>query len=200
MLCLPTPIPYCVGNVSRPDYAAIRMQALELAEENASALIPPVDVRITDLDAVALRAYRETWTGRHPSGYGGFDWVYLWHRHCRQEVKSFRCAIWSGSMLCGMAIGTISKGHSHLTIRYVEGRPQGHPLRGHVARTALGAAEYYARALNLPQVRIENPAPALEAWYRHLGFGLAFKEGAVRYLAMSISNDPSENDPEALHN
>jgi hypothetical protein len=104
-------------------------------------------------------------------------------------VRSFRCALWHASVLCGMAIGTVPRGHSHLTLRYIEARPQGHPLRGHIARLVTMAAMYYARGLQLPQMRIENPAPALEDWYRQLGFGLAFQEGAVRYLAMSLTYD-----------
>lgn len=92
-------------------------------------------------------------------------------------------------MLCGLAIGTVPRGHSHLTIRYMEGRPQGHPLKGHVARIVIAGAEYYASGLDLPQVRIENPAPGLERWYRELGFTLAFRQGAARYLAMDLPND-----------
>jgi hypothetical protein len=157
-------------------------------------MTPPIHVRITDIDAEALHASRATWEGRHPSGYGGFDWMYLWHRYCRQEVRNFHCALWHGPTLCGLAIGTVPRGHSHLTIRLIEGRPQGHPLRGFVGRIALGSAEYYARALELPQLRIENPAPGLEQWYRQLGFTLAFRQGAVRYLAKDLTDTVGYDD------
>jgi hypothetical protein len=175
--------------VSRPDYLRIRHQAQQLAAADAAARTPPVHVRITDIDDAALSAFAVTWHGGHWSGYGGFDWVHLWHRFGRQEGRSFHCALWHGSVLCGLAIGSVPRGHSHLTIRYIEGRPQVHPLRGHVARTALSAAEYYADGLGVPRIRLENPAPDLERWYRELGFTLAYREGAVRYLAMELPRD-----------
>lgn len=134
--------------VSRPDYPRLRSQAYRLAENDAAALIPPVHVRITEIDRPALAAFTQTWEGRHWSGYGGFEWPYLWHRHGRQD-RTFHCALWHESMLCGLAIGSVPRGHSHLTIHYIEARPQGHPLRGHVAYIALTAAEYYADGLGL---------------------------------------------------
>jgi hypothetical protein len=176
-----------------PDYPHIRNQAHQLAAEDAAKAIPSIYVRITDVDAIALGAYKATWEGRHPSGYGGFDWTYLWHRLCRQEHRSFHCALWSGSVLCGLAMGTVARGHSHLTIRYMEGRPQGHPLQGHVARIVLAAAEYYAEGLQLPRIGIENPAPGLEGWYRQCGFVLALQQSAVRYLMMDLPRDRSQD-------
>lgn len=176
--------------VARPvasvDYGALRILAHSLAEEDASGAIPPILVRVTDIDSKALSAYTTTWKGRHPTGYGGFDWVQLWHRLCRHDRRSFHCALWHQSVLCGLAIGTVPRGHSVLTLRCMEGRPNGHPLQGHVARIVLAAAEYYAAGLSVPQIRIENPAPGVEALYRGLGFTLASREGAVRYLVMDL--------------
>jgi hypothetical protein len=174
--------------VSRPEYPRIRSEAHRLAENDAAALIPPVHVRITEIDHPALAAFTQTWEGRHWSGYGGVDWVHLWHRLGRRS-RSFHCALWHESTLCGMGIGSVPRGHSHLTIHYIEARPQGHPLRGHVARIALAAARHYANALVLPQIRLENPAPDLEGWYRQFGFTLAYRQGAIRYLAMVLSPD-----------
>lgn len=162
-------------------------------ELDAAAAMPPVHVRITDIDATTLKIYAATWEGRHPSGYGGFNWTRLWHRHCIRQPRSFQCAVWHGTTLCGLCIGTVPRGRSHLTIRYVEGRPQGHPVRGNLARIVLTAAEYYGRSLELPQLRIENPAPGLEGMYRQLGYALAFREGAVRYLAKDLAEERSDD-------
>jgi hypothetical protein len=175
--------------LSRPDYSRIRSQAQRLAEDDAATSIPPIHVRITDIDADALAAFEHTWHGCHPSGYGGIDWTYVWHRYARQESRSFHCALWHGSVLCGLVIGSVSGGHSHLTIRYIEGRPQGHPLRGYIARIALAAARYYAENLSLPQLRLENPAPGLENWYREIGFTVAYRQGVIRYLAMNLKRE-----------
>lgn len=160
--------------------------------------VPPLDVRVAEIDPPTLAAFKQTWAGRHWSGYGGLDWVYLWHRLARQEHRNFHCALWKDTMLCGMAIGSVPRGHSFLTIRLIEGRPQGHPLKGHVARITLAAARYYAEGLLLPQVRLENPAPALENWYRQLGFTVAYREGVVRYLAMDLQGDEARNDQESI--
>jgi hypothetical protein len=53
----------------------------------------------------------------------------------------------------------------------------------------LTSAEYYAEGLVLPQLRIENPAPGVEAIYRKLGFTLAFQQGVVRYLAKNLPHN-----------
>ena len=171
------------------DYGAVRTLAHSLAQEDASDAIPPIRVRITGIDSKALTAYTTTWQGRHPSGYGGFDWSRLWHRVCRHDRRSFHCALWHGPVLCGLAIGSVPRGHGALTLRYMEGRPNGHPLQGHVARIVLAAAEYYAEGLSLPRVRIENPAPGVETLYRNLGFTLAHREGVVRYLVKDLPNN-----------
>lgn len=183
--------------MSRTNYSEIRVHALRLAEEDAAAWAPPGLVRITEIDAAALAVFTETWTGRHWSGYGGVDWVYLWHRLGRQEYRNFHCALWHGPVLCGLAIGSVQRGHSHLTIRYIEGNPQGHPLRGRVAQIVLAAGRYYADALSLPQIRLENPAPALAGWYQRLGFTLAYREGAVRYLAMDLRAPRNSDDQQS---
>lgn len=171
----------------RPDYPQIRCRAHELAAEDAAGFLPSVPVRITDIDASALSACADTWKGHHPSGYGGYEWPYLWHRFCRQEYRSFHCALWHGPMLCALAIGSVPRGHSHLTMRFMESRPQGQPLKGYVARIILVGARFYALGLGLPQIRLENPAPGLDRWYRALGFDLALQQGAIRYLAMNLS-------------
>lgn len=81
-------------------------------------------------------------------------------------------------------------------MRYIEAKPQGHPLQGSIAQIVLLAAEYYARGLRLPQIRLENPAPGLEVRYRDLGFCLAYREGTIRYMAMNLSYDGNWNDNE----
>lgn len=191
------PLRNCVRHrrpVSRPDYARIRKQALRLAEHEAATRDPPVHVRLTEIDTAVLAVWAETWEGRHWSGYGGFDWANLWHRHGRQEHRSFQCALWHESVLCGLAIGSVSRGHNYLTVRCIEARPQGHPLKGHVAQIILLAAEYYGRALALPQVRLENPAFGLEGFYQALGFSLAYREGVVRYLAMQLPSSGATDE------
>lgn len=170
--------------MSRLDYTRVRALAYGLTEEDAGE----PRLRVREIDLAALVAFKQSWEGRHRSGYGGFDWPYLWYRYCRQEVRSFHCALWHDSTLCGLAIGSVPRGHSFLTLRYMEGRPQGHPLQGHVAQLALAAAEHYARGLALPQVRLENPAPGLEDSYRRFGFALAYREGAIRYLAKELTS------------
>lgn len=152
---------------------------------------------MTEIDASALAAFKDTWQGWHWSGYGGMNWVDLWHRFARQEHRSFHCAVWYGDVLCGLAIGSVPRGHSYLTIRFIEGRPQGHPLRGHVARITLAAGRYYAEGLLLPQIRLENPAPALADWYGRLGFTIAYREGVVRYLAMDLQGNEARDDQES---
>lgn len=169
-----------------PDYAEVREAAYAAAESLAASYDPPVVVRITGIDVSALRAFRLSWRGNHPSGYGGFDWVRIWHRYGHEKRRTFHCALWSGSLLCGMMIGTLPRSHAHLTIRYLEGRPGGHPIRGTVARIALMTAQEYAEVLQVPWLRLENPVAGLEPFYRRLGFTIGYNRGKVRYLAKPV--------------
>jgi hypothetical protein len=66
-----------------------------------------------------------------------------------------------------------------------------------VARITLAAGRYYAEGLLLPQIRLENPAPALVDWYGRLGFTIAYREGVVRYLAMDLQGNEARDDQES---
>lgn len=169
-----------------PDYPAIREAAYAAAAAHAFASDPPIRVRVTGIDDAALRVFQTDWRGHHPSGYGGFNWEQLWYRYCHHERRTFHCALWYGEVLCGMAVGTVPRTLAFLKMRYLEGRPGGHPLRGKVAEIALLGANRYATALGVPEIRLEDPAPGLVPMYQSLGFGSVLRERGVRYLLMQI--------------
>lgn len=167
-------------------YAAIRRDAFRLAEADAHSSIPPIAVRIGEVDQAAIRTWRCTWKGIHPSGYGGFEWDRLWFRYCRSS-RSFSAGLWHDEILCGLAIGTIPAGRTRLTLRYMEAKPNPpNPLLGHVMRMVAAAAEYYSRGLALPLLEVENPAPGLVGRYRAQGFVLAYSRAGARYLGKQL--------------
>jgi hypothetical protein len=109
--------------MSLPSAIIVRRAAFARTEQVAYQQIPPLYVQITDITSDARTAWRKTWEGRHPSGYGEFPWERLWFRHCRYSAEAFQMAIWSHETLCGLAIGTIPKARRRLTLRYMEAKP-----------------------------------------------------------------------------
>jgi hypothetical protein len=167
--------------------AAVRHAALDRTEQLAHLQAPSLHIRLTDITPVALTAWRRTWEGCHPSGYGAFPWERLWFGHCRYRPNAFHVAIWSGETLCGLAVGTLRIERNCLTLRYMESRPNDpNPLRRKVTALVAIAAEYYAAGLGLPTLEIQDPAPGLVDRYRAHGFTLAYSHGQTRYLAKRL--------------
>lgn len=167
-------------------YEAIRTAAFQRTREVFEQAVPPVRVRLADIDRAALQAWSATWAGLHPSGYGAFPWGRIAAAYCRHP-RNFQVALWVDGLLCGLAVGTVQRDHSRLSLDYLARKQNTpNPLAGEVTGIVAAAALYYAAALNIPLLEISNPAPGLEARYRAAGFTLAYNRGSTRYLARTL--------------
>jgi hypothetical protein len=103
----------------------------------------------------------------------------------RGEPGRFEVAVWSGQILCGLAIGRTRT--EYCRVDYLEGSPDPvHPLKGNVVVVVAGAVVAYATALGKREVRLVDPLPAVVAHYEALGFKLANPKGASPYCWREI--------------
>jgi hypothetical protein len=104
----------------------------------------------------------------------------------RNEPTRFEVAIWSGEVLCGLAIGRVRAGYC--SADYIEGCPlSAHHLRGSVLSAVLTALTAYAVTLDRREIRLIDRLPELVSRYASLGFVLATPRGDARYCWKEIS-------------
>jgi hypothetical protein len=146
------------------------------------------DVAITEIDGRALEVWQASWCSRqHWTGEGGFAWDLLSRRY-RRKPRSFHAAFWSDGLLCGLAVGWLSRGHEQLTLHFLESAPDArHPLRGDITYLAFTAAELYGRAVGARRLLLRNPLPGISERYKRMGFRLAYKRGAALYLERTFT-------------
>jgi hypothetical protein len=116
-------------------YNAMREAALVDAQERLFEKISgprDVQVRLSLIDEPALRAWQKQWKPR-PDCPGGWNWREQRLR-LASNVSRFEVGLWSGPLLCGIAIGKPLKRPGHLVMQLLEGNPTDmHPLKGFVA-------------------------------------------------------------------
>lgn len=146
------------------------------------------DTCITPITQEALAAYTATWTSTpHWSGEGGWPWDALALRVLRKP-RSFHVAVWAGSDLCGLALGSVSKGRRQLTLRFMESCPhRDHALRNRIAPIVFEAATAFAGALGAERILLRNPLPAVRPLYLRLGFRVAFVRSGILYFEKTLT-------------
>ena len=97
-------------------------------------------------------------------------------------------AVWEGAELCGLALGSVSKGRQQITVRFMEGSPRPeHPLRGAVAIVVFEAAAAFAEVLRADRILLRSPLPALWPLYTRFGFTLAFESAGLVYFEKTLT-------------
>ncbi len=120
----------------------------------AQAVIRVPDLRLTEIDATALRV-----AGDWRLQVRAVDWKLGAALHVVRSIRSTP-RIWHRDRLCGLMCG--SAGAAAVVLRYLEGAPDPtHPLKGRVADIGVATAEVYARALGAPTVLLNDPISAL---------------------------------------
>ena len=159
----------------------------EAALADAEELLRPkiagllgVPLTLTPLDDTALTGWRSQWS---PAGPNRIGWNWADQRLAlRPTLNRFEVALWSGSVLCGLAIGKPSRGASHLALHLLEGNPSsGHPLKGYVAECLIEAGASYGRVLGKTQLRLLHPLPGALPIYRRLDFTIAEAGARIPY-------------------
>jgi hypothetical protein len=168
-------------------YNAMREAALTDAQERLRARISAIGIpiRLSLIDEAALQAWEEQWRPRSDRP-GGWNWREQ-RLALRSTLNRFEVALWSGPVLCGLAIGKPSKGPSHLALQLLEGNPaESHPLKGFVAECAVEAGISYGRLLEKAEIRLLRPLPAALLTYRRLGFKVEPESPEPPYCFLEI--------------
>lgn len=142
------------------------------------------DLRITDIDDIALAVWERSWTRRkHSHGAGGWNWPELVGAAPRRAAV-LPIAIWYGDDLCGFALGQASRSRAGrvrhtVTLTFIERRPEPPPvpLRGHVVRLAISVGDIYGRMIGAKRLVLRSPALDLLRYYDSLGFDVAWAPG-----------------------
>lgn len=132
------------------------------------------DVRITNIDHIALKTWSETWKHiniRKPPN-GGWDWVYKRNYFRKYSTnRLFDMSIWSGNILCGLVLGKMSKGSGNISLYYIEGFPgENHPLKRHVLNIIMITVIECAKLLCKKKIKLIEPVDGLIATYKEYGF------------------------------
>nr|DAY63469.1 MAG TPA: hypothetical protein [Caudoviricetes sp.] len=95
-----------------------------------------------------------------------------WNQERRNQTKRIDVSIRCRDFLCGLMLGRRSKKRLCITLRYLEGNPYDHPLKGFVMPIALIIAESFADAYGIRQVNISRPDKQLIERYESFGYSL----------------------------
>lgn len=178
--------------LAKQHYARARQQAFNSVVRDAigSGAIR-VPLRLTDTDEATVAAWRTSWRGGHPSGFGNWDWERILRRAWRRP-SAFHVAVWGGDHLCGLAVGRLSKrrplGVRHtLSLHYIESaHNERHPLRHCIAPLVIAAADSYGRLVGASRLRLIEPLPGLIWYYESWGLEVARKAGQSVYRERRI--------------
>ncbi|HEJ7026218.1 TPA: hypothetical protein SMF53_002527 [Serratia marcescens] len=95
-----------------------------------------------------------------------------WSQERCNQTKRIDVSIRCRDFLCGLMLGRRSKKRLCITLRYLEGNPDDHPLKGFVMPIALIISESFADAYNISQVNISRPEKGLINRYQSFGYSL----------------------------
>lgn len=185
-------MPISAYRLAHQYYARLRRRAYDLVErEVLKAGFVHVPLRITETDEHTVAVWYAAWRGRHPTGYGNWEWDRILAK-ARRRPSAFHVALWSGETLCGLAVGRLSKrrlvGVRHtVSVHFMESSHDAyHPLRGSVAALVIAAAEAYGREVQASRVRLVDPLPGVVRLYENYGFTVARKRGQSVYCERRI--------------
>ena len=177
----------------RPDlearrYAQVRSQAYAAAARGIESDFH-VPLSFRNIESRAFIAWKVQWQPLHTGrqDLGEWDWPQL-AQYYLAKPESFHLAIWSQSILCGLAVGRPRRAKSSMTVEFIEGSPEPHhPLKGSILALTIVAADAYARAIGCLMLRISEPAPGLLPIYAEFGFRLVKVGSTVRYCERRIA-------------
>jgi len=151
---------------------------------------------LTDIDDVAIHAWRETWGFPFQRRKVGWDWAKI-AQSFRRRPTAFQVALWSGDVLCGLSVGRMSRRRRNgrrytLSLHFMESSPEPeHPLRRRVAPLVFAAAEEYARVFGAVRLRLIEPLPHVLGLYARLGFAVVVERGRPLYCEREIAYEDS---------
>ena len=172
------PRPSASRSAAESRYRELRHTAFQRAEADLAATGVLVELRA--IEATALEAFK-TWPPRRVA----WPWPDIAADWRNGHPDRFELAVWSGGVLCGLAIGRPARTAAHLSLYYLESNPDpGNPLHLKVANVVIAASRAYALAIGKTELRMVDPLPHATAFYRSrvIGFELVIPRGQAPIL------------------
>ncbi|MDH0292015.1 hypothetical protein N7414_23065 [Pseudomonas sp. GD04087] len=135
-----------------------------------------VDLPTGTIDACEIGdrelAEADAWLN-HPDRIAGWNWRAVLNQE-RKSHKRFEAAFWVDGVLCGLMVCRVSKRRINLSVRFIEGAPFQHPLRGQLLQVAIIQAELFASVIGATQVAIIKPLEGVAERYIALGYQMEY--------------------------
>lgn len=133
----------------REHYHTLRQLAYREAENEYA----PLKVRLRGISETDVHE-ADTWLDLH--GVKTWSWA-LGLKKFHKQPKRFDVAITVAGQLCGLCVGSPTRGKLILKVKVLEGLSVGNPLKGNIVLIALFAAHAYAHLLGSIEVWLCNP-------------------------------------------
>lgn len=173
------------------DFARSRVQPEVQADISENVRLASIDKATLDM----AKAWRKKYIApkiqnREP----GWRWEDEYYKRARRS-SFVSLAIWSSETLCGLMIGQVSDGRLNATIHFLEGAPEGNPLKGHVVDIATRFIEAVAALVGCQTISISRPFPELIKYYKAYGYTHESKHcNIVKALSKQMPTGGPEGD------
>lgn len=130
--------------------------------------LPTEEIEVSYLLEQDIERVHNEWRSPLARQKININWHRLMVRTPRRMAFSIRC----GGKLCGIMVASYSRRHRNVNLRYLEGCPWRHPLRGKVLKIALIILENLAWLYGADRASVSQPETGLIPLYRQAGYGL----------------------------
>lgn len=141
---------------------------------NFDHILPVSEIKLDRIYYEDSQEVINNWRKSNKRDWIEFDWSHTRSRQTKRIDITIRCC----DILCGLMLAKRSKKRLNVTLRYLEGNPNEHPLSGYILPIALIIAESFASEYNIQQVCISRPAKGLIAQYMAQGYELTSTDKA----------------------
>jgi len=149
-------------------YLQILAQARVNIVEEFDGKLPVDEIELGHIYYDDAEEVRLKWRLTYARSWINLDWASVRKSQKRRIDVSIRCR----DSLCGLMLAQRSNKKLCVTLRYLEGNPNPHPLKGYVLALAMIIAETFAEADNIRQVCVSRPEKGLIDKYESLGYEL----------------------------
>lgn len=159
------------------------LATLTAMNERLASEFPDLALQLEMVDAPLARKLGRIFHPQDAERQVEWDWEALFHKRVKREKSAWMFAVSAVGAYGAVCYGTISIDGDCVSIEYLERKLDVVALKGIVAEIAIQYAEALAAYLELEEIRVCDPDPALLDFYEQ-NFGLIrqSEDGEVTYL------------------
>lgn len=163
-----------VGNEVPNDWDDVKeacFATLTAMNERLAVEFPNLALLLEVVDTSLARQLGKIFHPQDPERWVDWDWEALFHKRVKREKTAWMFAVSVDGDYGAVCYGTLSIEGDCVSIKYLERRLEVEALKGIAAAIAIQYAEALAAYLELGEVRVCDPDPALVEFYEQ-NFGL----------------------------